>query len=156
MTRFHTMTAVAVLQALLLTGAVYAQGPRGGLGRGPGGFDGLGLPIRELNLSDTQQQEIRAIRDRHREELQAAAKQLRATLEVQRKAIETIPVDEAAIRSATQDVSEAQTEVAVQQARLHSEVWAVFTPAQQEQAKKLEAERAARLEQRRQKLQQRR
>ena len=39
-------------------------------------------------------------------------------MEAQRKAVETIPVDEGLIRSTTQALVDAQTEMAIQQARL--------------------------------------
>ena len=42
--------------------------------------------------------------------------------------------------STTQALVEAQTELAIQQARMQSEIFALLTPAQQEQAKKLQAE----------------
>jgi len=60
------------------------------------------------------------------------------------------------IRSSTQAMVEAQTELAIQQARMQSEIFALLTPAQQEQAKKLQAEREARMQQRRERVDQRR
>ena len=63
-------------------------------------------------------------------------------------AVATLPVNEQLIRSTTQELADAQTEVALQQARVNSELFALLTPAQQEQAKKLQAEREARAQQR--------
>jgi hypothetical protein len=40
----------------------------------------------------------------------------------------------------------AQIDAAIQQARLHSEIWSVLTPAQQEQAAAGKADRQARTE----------
>jgi periplasmic protein CpxP/Spy len=155
MNRFHSVTAVAIVELLLVTGVAFAQGPRGGHGRGLGAAE-LGLPIRELNLTEAQQQQIRDIRERHRSETEAARKQLATAVEVQRKAVEAIPVDESLIQSTTQGLAQAQTELAIQHARVRSEIWATLTAAQREQAKKLQAERQARMEQRRQQIQQRR
>ena len=161
MTRFRAVTTTAVLTALLAGGAVFAQGPNPGGGgrRGPGGpgmrgGPGGGLPIRELNLSDTQQQAIRDVRQQYQEQGRTAFEQLRTAMEAQRKAVETLPVNEGLIRSTTQAVVEAQTEVAIQQARLQSEIFALLTPAQQEQAAKLRTEREARTQQPRQRPQQ--
>ena len=53
-------------------------------------------------------------------------------------------------------MTQAQVDVAIQEARLNAEVWSVLTPEQQAQAAKLRAERKARLEERRQEIQQRR
>ena len=76
-------------------------------------------------------------------------------MEAQRKAVETIPVDEGLIRSTTQALVDAQTEMAIQQARLQSEIFALLTPDQQAQARKLQAERSQRMQQQRQRGQQR-
>jgi len=163
MTGFRSLTAGVLVAGLLATGAVYAQGPRGGGpggGRGmrgpmgPGG--GIGLALGALNLSEAQREQVRAIRERNREQGQSAAARLREALDKQRAAIETVPADESLITSLTQDLVQAQVEVALQEARLNTEIWSVLTAEQQAQATKMKAERQARVEQRRQQLQQRR
>jgi len=146
--------------ALLATSVAFAQGPRGGGpfggrgGRGP--FGPGGLELNQLNLSDTQRQQVREIRQRYREQTQQVAQRLNAVAEKQRQAIETLPVNETLITSATQDMTAAQVEMAIQEARLNSEIWSVLTPEQQGQATKLRAERKAQMEQRRQEFQQQR
>jgi len=146
--------------ALLATSVAFAQGPRGGGpfggrgGRGP--FGPGGLELNQLNLSDTQRQQVREIRQRYREQTQQVAQRLNAAAEKQRQAIETLPVNETLITSATQDMTAAQVEMAIQEARLNSEIWSVLTPEQQGQATKLRAERKAQMEQRRQEFQQQR
>jgi len=146
--------------ALLATSVAFAQGPRGGGpfggrgGRGP--FGPGGLELNQLNLSDTQRQQVREIRQRYREQTQQVAQRLNAAAEKQRQAIETLPVNETLITSATQDMTAAQVEMAIQEARLNSEIWSVLTPEQQAQATKLRAERKAQMEQRRQEFQQQR
>jgi Spy/CpxP family protein refolding chaperone len=69
-------------------------------------------------------------------------------MQAQRGAVEAIPVNEGVIRSTTFALAEAQTEVAIQQARVNGEIWSVLTPAQQEQVRKLQAERETRAGQR--------
>ena len=149
MKRFRSFTLTAVL-AVLLAGAVYAQGPGpGGRGRGPNGFGpGMGLPLRALNLTDAQQQQIRTMTQQNREQNRAVFQRMRTAMEAQRKAVATIPVNEALIRSTTQDLAEAQTEVAIHQARLQTEIYGLLTPEQQAEAKKLQAERQNRQQQR--------
>ena len=65
MNRFRSLTLVAVLTSLLAGGAVHAQGPGPGGRRGPGGPGGFGpgggLPLRALNLSDAQQEQVRTL-----------------------------------------------------------------------------------------------
>jgi Spy/CpxP family protein refolding chaperone len=155
---------LAALVTVSLAGVAFAQGPgpgRGGRG-GPGGpgFQGgpgfVGLPLRELNLTDAQQQLVRNITQQYREQNQKLADQVRQAMEAQRKAMETIPINEGMIRSAAQALGDAQTEMAVQQARMFGEIFGVLTPVQQEQAKKLLADREARISQRRERSEQRR
>jgi protein CpxP len=156
MKRFRSLTLTAVL-AVLLAGAVYAQGPGpGGRGRGPNGFGpGPGLPLRALNLTDAQQQQIRTMTQQNREQNRAVFQRMRTAMEAQQKAVATIPLNEALIRSTTQDLAEAQTEVAIQQARLQTEIFGLLTPEQQAEAKKLQTERATRQQQRQQRQPQR-
>jgi protein CpxP len=156
MNRFRTLTLTALLTGVLAAG-VYAQGPGGpggGPGRrgagGPGGPGGMGLPLRALDLSDAQEQQIKTLTQQYREQNRGAGEKLRAAMDARRKAVEAIPVNEQLIRSTSADLAEAQTEMALQQARLHSELFALLTPEQQAKAKTLQSERAAKAQQRQQ------
>ena len=149
MTMFRSLTVTAVVAALLAGGVAAAQGPgrgpRGGPGgfRGPGGPAGLGveLPLRQLNLTDQQQQLVRDIGQQYRDQNQKLAERMREATTAHRAAVEKLPVDEGLIRNTMQALADVQTELAIQQARMHAEIFAILTPAQQEQAKKLQAER---------------
>jgi Spy/CpxP family protein refolding chaperone len=150
MFRFRSLATGVALMALLATSVVWAQGPGGGGPFGGGGGRGRmgpGLALQALNLTDAQRAQVRE---------KALSQRLRAAADKQRQAIETLPVNETLITSATQDMTQAQVDVAIQEARLHAEVWSVLTPEQQAQATKLRAERKARMEARRQEFQQRR
>lgn len=154
MNRVRSLAIIGVLAGALATGSLLAQSPadsgpgRSGRGGGFGGFGGFGrgggLELRGLNLTDAQRQQIRTLHDQHREQTQAAATRLRTAMEAQQKAVETVPVNEGAIRATTQELAEAQTEVAIERAKLHASVFALLTPEQKEQAAKLRAERATR------------
>jgi len=153
MNRFRSLTVTAALAALLAGGVAFAQAPDGGgrAGRGRGGFGpGGGLPLRALNLSEAQQEQVRTLTQQYREQNRTAAERLRTAMDAQRKGVATIPVNEELIRSTTRELAEAQAEVAIQQARLQTEIFGLLTPEQQGNAKKLQAERAARLQQRQQ------
>jgi Spy/CpxP family protein refolding chaperone len=154
MNRFRTLTLSAALVGVLTTGVVFAQGPAGPGRRGGPGFGG-GLPLRGLNLSDAQEQQLRTLRQQYREQNRSAAEKLRTAMEAQRKAVQTIPIDEQLIRSTAQALAEAQTDMALQQARLYSDVYGLLTPEQQATARKLQAERETRAQQRQQQRQQR-
>jgi Spy/CpxP family protein refolding chaperone len=151
MKRFRSLTLTAVL-AVVLAGAAYAQGPGpGGRGRGADGFGrGGGLPLRALNLTDAQEQQIRTATQQNRQQNRALFERVRTAMEAQRKAASTIPVNEALIRSTTQELVDAQTDAAIQQARLQTEIFNMLTPEQQAEAKKLQAERETRQAQRQQ------
>jgi Spy/CpxP family protein refolding chaperone len=168
MTRFRTLTLTAVLAGLVAAGVGFAQGPGGGRRGGPGGFGGPvgpggrgglngpgGLPLQALNLTEAQQDQVKQLREQYRTQSQSIGEQLRSAMEAQRKAVETIPVDEGAIRSTTQAIVEAQTEMAIQQARLQGEIFSLLTPDQQAQVRKLQAERDQRAQQQRQRQRQR-
>jgi protein CpxP len=158
MTRFRALTLTAVLATLLAGGVALAQGP--GLGRrdGPDGIRGFGgpggrlggVPVRALNLTASQQDQVRQLIQQYRTQNQKAGEQLRTAIEAQRKAMETIPADEAVIATTTRALVEAQTEMAIQQARLQGEIFALLTPDQQAQVRKLQAERSQRAQQPRQ------
>jgi protein CpxP len=143
MNRFRSLILV-MMAAVLAAGVAFAQGP-GLRGRGAGGpGPGFGLPLRELNLTDAQREQVRTLSQQSREQNRAAFEKLRTAMEAQRHAVETVPVNEALIRSTAGDLAEAQAEVAIQQAHLRADVIALLTPEQQGQLKKLQTERASR------------
>jgi protein CpxP len=143
---------IVVLAGALATGVAFAQdqktaGRRGGDGAraaGIGGRAGAGLALRGVNLTDAQQQQIRALMEQHREQNRAWSERLQTAVEAQRKAAEANPVDEQAIRLAAQNVAEAQAEVMIAQAKLRSAVFALLTPEQRAQAEQTRTGRGAR------------
>jgi protein CpxP len=146
MGRFRTLTAGVTVIGLLATGMVFAQGPRGGPGgrRGDGfGAGGLGIPLRQLNLTEAQRTQLEQLRDQHRADMESALKKLATARQAQRAAIENVPADEAKITSLTQDLTQAEVDVAIQTARLNTAVWNVLTEAQRTELTKLRAERQA-------------
>ena len=146
MGRFRSLIAAVAAVGLLTTGMVaFAQGPRGGpggRGRGDGGGPGgLGIPLRQLNLTEAQKTQLEQIRQQHRGDMEAAMKKLAAARQTQRAAIEKVPADEATITSLTQDLTQGEVDVAIQSARLNTAVWGVLTEAQRAEVTKLRAER---------------
>jgi Spy/CpxP family protein refolding chaperone len=159
MNRFRSITAGALVAGLLITGIASAQAPRGGgpgrpggpdgPGRGPGGRAGAqALQLGALNLTDAQKQQIRDIREQERQAGRQLQERLRTANDAQRDAIESVPINEGLIRQAAAALADVQAEAAIQQALVYNQIWAVLTPAQQAQAKKLRAERDVRQEQR--------
>jgi Spy/CpxP family protein refolding chaperone len=76
MTRFRSLGVAAALAGVLAGGAVFAQdGGASGPGRrgfgGPGFGRGAGLPLRDLNLTDAQRQQVRTLMQQHQERLRS-------------------------------------------------------------------------------------
>jgi len=162
MTRFRLTTAAVLVAALGVGSAALAQGPRGGGFGGPGrGGPGRGgplggLPVQALNLTQAQQDLIRDIRERSSTELRQVEVKVREAHLAQQKAVEALPVNEAAIRTATLALAEVQADAAILQARMRNEIFNALTADQQAQVKKLQAEREQRAQQRQADGQQRR
>ena len=141
---FRSVTTGVVVAGLVAGTVAFAQGPRGGpggRGRGEFGPGGLGIPVRQLNLTEAQQTQMQQIREQHRDEIESARTKLAAARQSQRAAIESVPADEAKITSLTQDMTQAEVDVAIQTARLNTAIWGVLTAVQREQLTKLRGER---------------
>jgi len=156
MIRFRTLTASLLMAGLLAGGAAFAQGPgdagrpggpggRAGRG-GPGGPGELGLPLAQLNLTDSQRQQVRELTRQRQQSGEQIQQRLRTAMDARRAAVDAIPVNEGAIRATTADLVAAETEAAILQAHLRADVLALLTPEQQEQVRKLQAEREARVD----------
>ena len=154
MNRVRNMGAVMAVVSLCAVGAAQAQGPgpRGdgdGRGRGgPGGPGGRGggammLPVRELGLTDAQREQVQQIRTANREATLAAQKAVREAENAQRVAVQTVPLNESLVRSTTQSLALAQTDLAVQEARMFNDIWQLLTPEQQGKLRTLQADRRA-------------
>ena len=156
MNRVQKVMTSVVVAALMAGGgvALYAQG-RGGPGRGAGPFGAgrgfaEGFALGQLDLSDAQKQQVRDITQRHRQAMQPVMRRLQQAMMAERAAVEAVPMNESAVRAAAQDVATAQADLAVDRARLHSDVFSILTVEQQTKAKQLEAQAQARATERRQ------
>jgi len=173
MNRFRSLTAGVLVAGVFAGAVVFAQAPapggpagatvpasgRGGRAGAPGGPRAgrdLGLALRQLNLSDTQRQQIRDLVQRRLQEGKDVQQRLRTAQDDLRTATEALPMNEGAIRAAAQALSLAEADAAVQQARIRGEVFALLTPDQQAQARTLQQERDARVSARENRQEQRR
>ena len=150
----------------LLGGTVLAaQGPgpggprRGGNGFGPGlgrGGPQAGLALRALDLTDAQREQVRQLTQQHRQQTRPLVERAHAAEEAQRQAMDAPSFSEQQVRAAAQALAEVQTDLAVQQARLRSDIYALLTPEQQQRLQQMQAEREVREQERRDRMQQRR
>lgn len=92
---------------------------------------------RVLDLTETQQNEVQAIRERNKPAIQAASEKLRKGRAELRQVIQTHPFDEAAVRNLAEKQSEPRVELTVAFARMANEIHAILTPEQRELAEKL-------------------
>jgi Spy/CpxP family protein refolding chaperone len=148
MTRTWQMVAGAALGVALVAGAglatVAAQGPAGPGGpgaqgrRGPGGLGGgLALPLRGLDLTDTQREQVRTAVAAHKAEFDAVRTRMRTARSALQAAVTAEAFDEAAVRQKSVDVAAVEADAAVLQAKVYSEVWALLTSEQQQKAREL-------------------
>lgn len=161
MIRFRSLTAGLLVAGLFAGGIAFAQGAgpgrpggpggRGGRG-GPGGPGDFGLPLAQLNVTDSQRQQIRDLTQKRRDAGAQVQERLRAAQDARRAALEALPVNEGAIRSTTADLLAAETEAAILQAHLRADIVNLLTPEQQDQLKKIQAQREQRVDTRRDRL----
>jgi protein CpxP len=168
------LAAAALAITVGLAGAAQAQpgpGARGfgdGMGPGHGGPGGrmggpLGgllavhpeLPLHALNLTDAQREQVRTIMQAHRDEARALGDKAHTALDALRKATEGT-VDEALANQQGQALGAVIGEAAVLRAKVRAEVLAILTPEQQAEANKLQAQRQQRMDQMKQRGEQRR
>jgi Spy/CpxP family protein refolding chaperone len=157
---FRIFGVSALVAALVGGGALaYAQGPLPGgpRGRGPGGpgGPGAGLSLRALDLTDAQQEQVRQLTQQNREQMRALMDRMRAAQEARRRAVEAVPFNESQVRSAMKDLAEVEADLAVSEARLQADIYALLSADQQQRLQKLRADREARAKERAQQQQQR-
>jgi Spy/CpxP family protein refolding chaperone len=149
MVRRTKVIAVSALALLIAGGSamVFAQGPGP---RGPRGGPGLGggLPLRELSLTEAQRTQVQQLVEKHREGTRVLMERAQKARAAQRQAVDAIPTNESAIRTAAAAVAEVEADLAVQQAQLQNEIFNLLTPEQQQQLQKVRADREARMKER--------
>jgi Spy/CpxP family protein refolding chaperone len=161
MIRSFRFVTFATLVLLVTGAAAFAQGQGAIHRRGPGGpgtHGGLGaaaFSLGALNLTEAQREQVRQLTQQHREQTRTLMERMRAAQTAREEAVDTLPVDEGRIRAVMEDLAAVQADLAVHQARLHSEIFAILTPEQQEQARQLRAERQARMKEHQGRMQKR-
>ena len=158
MDRVRKIVVTAGIVAVMAGGAVaiFAQGGpgRGAGALGPGGPGGrgfaAGFALGQLDLSDAQKQQVRDIMQRHRQQSQPVMDRLQQAMQAQRASINAVPVNEGAVRQAAAALAAVEADMAVDQARMHADIFSILTVEQQEKAKQLEAQGQARAQERRQ------
>ncbi|BCR04360.1 hypothetical protein DESUT3_14290 [Desulfuromonas versatilis] len=113
---------------------VAVEGPGDcGFGKGP-----MGRMARVLDLSETQQNQIKEIQAAERETIRPLREQLQQTRAKVKSLVQSESFDEAAVRSLIAAQESNRTEMMVARARAHNQIYALLTPEQRALAKKLE------------------
>jgi periplasmic protein CpxP/Spy len=117
------------------------QGRGGGRFGGPDGGRGL-LPMipRELQLTDAQRDQIRAIAQSHRDEWKAIADRGRPAHEALRAAIASDTINEGLIREKSADVAAIEADLNVARAHARAEITKILTAEQKTKLKELESQ----------------
>ena len=112
------------------------SGPAFGWGRGNRGFGPVGLNrwvLRQLDLTDEQQDTVRALAQQFRSENQASFEQMRQVRRQLREATSEGQFDEALITELAQQQGALMAELLVSRERLRHEIFMQLTPEQQEE-----------------------
>jgi periplasmic protein CpxP/Spy len=111
----------------------------GGPGRGRGGPGGplAGLPLRELNLTDAQRDQVKQIVDSRQQEARAIGERAMAAREALHAATTSPSFDEGLIRAKAAEVAAIEADMAVSRARVFADVFQMLTPEQQAKVKEL-------------------
>lgn len=129
-------------------GQMKQRGPGGpggpGIGmRGPGGPMGMGIGpgFRELDLTDDQKAQVKAIAESHQAEFKAVGEKMRAARQGMRALVEADTLDEAAVRAKSIEVAAAEADAAILNAKVRTQTLQVLTAEQLAKHKELQAQR---------------
>src|SRR5262249_20354340 len=130
------------------TGRFGGPGRMGGPG-GPGGMLGM-LPAlgRALNLTDAQQDQIKAIAATHKDEWKALADRARTAHQALMTVETADTIDETAIRQQSAAVAAVDADISVARAHAHAEVMQILTADQKAQLQQMKTQMQQRMQQR--------
>ena len=119
---------------------------------GPGARAGpgrAGLPLRRLDLSEAQQEQIDELRAEAREAAATTRDEMREARRELRGAMQSEALDEGRIRSLASTVASLQADALVRGARVYTDILQVLTSEQRERVSALQERRQERLGERR-------
>jgi Spy/CpxP family protein refolding chaperone len=115
-----------------------SEGQRGGRGVPP-----ERLPLRELDLSNLQRQQIQELREQNGEAIRRAHENVKKSRRELNDAIVSAVVNEGVIRALAVDLGLYEGNAAVQRAYLYAQTWDLLTADQQLRVADIQAERRA-------------
>jgi periplasmic protein CpxP/Spy len=145
--KFFIVTATLLALAAGLAASAFAQGPRYGF-RHHGWM--LKHMVRELNLTDAQQTQIKSILADERSKIKPLMQQMRQNEQAQNAAMNG-SFDEAQARAFAGKQAQIMSDLIVEKQRAKSQIYAVLTPDQRQKALQLMQEHQQRRQERLQK-----
>jgi Spy/CpxP family protein refolding chaperone len=144
--------AVAMTTTIAAVGAAQTQPQAGrgpGMGPGRGGFGGFAPVLRQLNLTDTQREQIKALADAERaartqDSAQAPGRKLAELHKSLQAAIYADIPDSGQIDQLKASIAEAEAAALAARVDIQVKIAQVLTPEQRAQARELVAQRANR------------
>jgi protein CpxP len=123
-----------------------AQGGPGARGRGGPGRGGplVGLPMRELNLTDAQREQVKTIVESYQADTKAIGDRAMTARQNLHVATTSASFDEAAVRARAAELAAVEADMAVVRARIFADVFQILTPEQQAKTKELSGSRPRR------------
>jgi protein CpxP len=106
----------------------------------------MGFPFRELNLSDEQRAQVKAVMQKEHATMKPLMQQVHG-MQQQLKQYSEGTYDEAKVQSLVAAQAQTLVQLKVEETRIHSEVYQLLTPEQQAKMKEIEANREARMQQ---------
>ncbi len=139
-----TLTLLSALAVAVFAG----QGPGGQRGPGgpppgrPGGPGGPGggMPLRFLDLTDAQKEQVKAIHEAERARIEPALKQMEEAHKALDAATAKGQFNESQVRAIAATIAQAQTELTVSRARQEAAVYQVLTAEQRAKLDKFREE----------------
>jgi Spy/CpxP family protein refolding chaperone len=114
------------------------------------------LPLRELNLTSAQQEQVRSLMQSRQDEMRPLAERAMTAREALHQATTSGTLDEGLVRTRASEVAAAEADIAVAQARLYADLFQVLTAEQQAKVKEIQTQRQERTQNRRERFDQRR
>jgi Spy/CpxP family protein refolding chaperone len=137
----YTIIGLAILAMLLIAAIGFAQAAkRGGHERGMFGQ----RMAQQLGLTDAQQQQIKSILQAEKPKMQPLMQELKQERQQMNSLTDSGNFDEAAVRAAASKQAQTETDLAVERARVKSQIFAVLTPDQRTKAQEMEKSFAGR------------
>ena len=129
--KFFIVTAIVLAVAAGLTASVYAQGPHQGFGHRRGEM--LQQMTKELNLSETQQGQIRNILADERSRTKPLREKLRQNREAEVVKIDG-SFDATLVRAFANNQAQIMRDLIIEKEKTKSQIYSVLTPDQRQKA----------------------